>query len=140
MGIGTPQKPPSLREGVKWDAASKCDLLLFTLDKSDEDFAPSVRYNDYAISPELFHWESQSTTSEASATGQRYINHRERGTHILLFARETKKALGGRSLPYMFLGPASYVDHRGERPIAITWKLEHPLPADFYSHAKIAAG
>jgi hypothetical protein len=40
----------------------------------------------------------------------------------------------------MFLGPASYVDHRGERPIAITWKLDHPLPADFYAHAKIAAG
>lgn len=140
MGIGTPEKPPSLREGVKWDDASKCDLFMVTLDKSDEDFAPSVRYNDYAISPDLFHWESQSTTSEASATGQRYIHHRERGTHILLFARETKKAIGGRSLPYMFLGPASYVDHRGERPIAITWKLDHPLPADFYSHAKIAAG
>jgi len=140
MGIGTPEKPPSLREGVKWDEGSKCDIFLFTLDKSDEDFAPSVRYNDYAISPDLFHWESQSTTSEASATGQRYIHHRERGTHILLFARETKKTIGGRSLPYMFLGPASYVDHRGERPIAITWKLDHPLPADFYTHAKIAAG
>ena len=69
MGLGTPEKPPSLREGVKWVPDENADLFLFTLRKSDADFSPTTRYNDYAISPELFHWESQSTTSEASPTG-----------------------------------------------------------------------
>ena len=27
--------------------------------------------------------------------------------------------------PYMFLGPANYVSHTGDRPIAITWQLEN---------------
>jgi hypothetical protein len=40
----------------------------------------------------------------------------------------------------MFLGPATYVDHHGERPIAFTWKLDYSIPGDFYAHAKIAAG
>jgi hypothetical protein len=32
----------------------------------------------------------------------------------------------------MFLGPATYVSHVGERPMAITWKLRHPLPGDVF--------
>ena len=45
-------------------------------------------YQDYPISPTLFHWESQSPTSVASKTGQRYAN----GTsHVLLFVREEQK-------------------------------------------------
>ncbi len=30
------------------------------------------------------------------------------------------------------LGPASYVRHEGDRPIAITWRLRRALPADLY--------
>jgi hypothetical protein len=55
------------------------DLLFITLNKSEAPFSPSTRYNDYAISTQEFHWESQSLTREASATGQRYIHHRARG-------------------------------------------------------------
>ena len=68
MGLGTSAKPPTLREGVKRVPDENADIFLFTLRKSDADFSPTTRYNDYAISPELFHWESQSTTSEASPT------------------------------------------------------------------------
>ena len=140
MGLGTPAKPPTLREGVRWDKASGADLFFVTLDKSERDFSPSTRYNDYAISPELFPWESQSFTPESSPTGQRYMHHRQRGSHVLLFVRETKKAVGGVAKPYLFLGPATYVSHRGERPMAITWKLRDPIPGDFYQRAKVAAG
>ncbi|WP_353587217.1 DUF3427 domain-containing protein [Mycobacterium sp. URHD0025] len=69
-------------------------------------------YRDFALSPELCHWESQSTTSAASPTGQRYIHHSERGSHILLFVRETKTNAFGAA-PYIFLGPADYVAHEG---------------------------
>ena len=50
-----------------------------TLEKSEREYSPSTLYKDYAISPALFHWESQSTTTEPSKTGQRYIHHRNRG-------------------------------------------------------------
>jgi hypothetical protein len=42
--------------------------------------------------------------------------------------------------PYMFLGPANYVSHTGDRPIAITWQLKHPMPLDVFTAARVAAG
>ena len=33
---------------------------------------------------------------------------------------------------FWFLGPASYRGHVGERPMAITWELDHPLSGDLY--------
>jgi len=97
-------------------------------------------YKDYAISPALFHWESQSITSQASPTGQRYINHRERGTNILLFVCGKQGRAGNRTAPYIFLGPADYVSHEKERPIAFVWRLRRPMPADFFKEVKVAAG
>jgi hypothetical protein len=47
---------------------------------------------------------------------------------------------GARTLPYTFLGPARYVSHSGEKPIAIVWELARPIPADLYAEAKLAAG
>lgn len=85
-------------------------------------------YLDYAISDELFHWQSQSTTSVESPTGQRYLNHRKTGNTILLFVRENKSS-NGQSTPYCFLGSAEYVCHNGSRPINIEWKLKYKMPA-----------
>jgi hypothetical protein len=39
--------------------------------------------------------ESQSTTSSDSPTGQRYVNHRDGGTHVLLFTRATNRSAMG---------------------------------------------
>lgn len=41
-------------------------------------------YEDYSIDENLFHWQSQSTVSPESNTGQRYINHRKTGDRALL--------------------------------------------------------
>ena len=85
--------------------------------------------------PRLIHWESQSTTTERSPSGQRYIHHASRGSHVLLFVRETP---GHRA--YTFLGTAQYVSHSGERPMAITWRLDDPLPEAVYAMSRVAAG
>jgi hypothetical protein len=45
----------------------------------------------------------------------------------------------GSGAPYLFLGEADYVEHRGERPIAITWRLRAPLPASVFESAKVVA-
>ena len=89
-------------------------------------------YRDYAISSELFHWKSQSQTSEASPTGQRYINHQANGSRVALFVRNAKKDSAGRTAPYLCAGLVNYVRHEGERPMAITWELEHALPAQAF--------
>lgn len=135
----TLEKPDRIREGTLWNEETKSDLFFVTLEKTEKDYSPTTLYKDYAISPELFHWESQSITSQASPTGQRYINHRERGTNILLFVRQNGK-VGNRTVPYMFLGLADYVSHEKERPIAFVWRLRRPMPADFFKEVKVAAG
>jgi len=125
------------REGTYRDKATGSDLFFVTLEKSERDYSPSTLYKDYAISPNQFHWESQSTTTQESPTGQRYIRHRQLGGHILLFVRPRKKQ-DGLTVPYTFLGPADYVSHKDERPIQFVWQLRRPMPADFFRQAKVA--
>ena len=119
---------PSHREGVRYFPHLKTDIFLITLNKSEKDYSPSTMYEDYAINDTLFHWQSQSTTSETSPTGQRYINHRKTENLILLFVRENKREQG-MSAPYYFLGTANYLTHSGSRPMNITWELDIPIPS-----------
>jgi len=128
VGLLTVDNQISIREGVKYVRELNADLLFVTLNKTKTDYSPTTMYEDYAISEELFHWQSQSTTSETSPTGCRYIQHRERGNQILLFVREHKK-INGLACPYNFLGPVDYVEHSGSRPMSIIWKLQNPMPA-----------
>ena len=114
-----PRNPNSMREGVWYSREKNIDVLLITLKKSEADYSPTTMYRDYPISPTLFHWESQSTTSLASETGQRYVSG---SSTVLLFAREEPKDEVGTSA-YLFLGEGHHVSHEGERPIAITWEL-----------------
>ena len=114
------------QSGVFYVEQLPTDLFTITLDKTSGEFSPTTRYRDYAISREIFHWESQSATRASSDTGRRYQEHAQRGSHVLLFAQETKDRA------YYFLGPATYVRHASEQPMAITWKLEHRLPGDLY--------
>lgn len=133
------RKPNSFREGVLFAPEANSDAFLVTLHKSEADYSPTTMYQDYAISPDLFHWESQSSTTVASKTGQRYLSHRTQGTHVLLFARPEKVTELGSGAPYLFLGEADYVEHRGERPIAITWRFRSPMPASVFEAAKVVA-
>lgn len=68
------------------------------------------------------------------------MDQRRDGTHVLLFARETKNSEHGAAGAFLCLGEAGYVSHRGERPIAITWRLRTPLPGAFYTTAAVVAG
>lgn len=128
-----------IREGVRHLPLFNADIFFITLEKSEEHYSPQTMYRDYAISQTLFHWESQWNTTEKSATGQRYIHHAKHNSQIFLFVRNKKK-IGTVSQPYTFLGPAQYVRHEGERPMAITWKLDYPMPIDIFFNAKVVAG
>lgn len=130
------RKPSYFQEGVLHTriAGRSVDALLVTLQKSEADYSPSTLYRDYPISPTLFHWESQSTTSAASPTGRRY---QDGSSTVLLFVRAVRQGDLGTE-PYTFLGPATYVSHVGDRPMAITWRLTHPMPSDLYTAAAVA--
>jgi hypothetical protein len=119
---------PSQREGVLHLKDRKMDVFFVTLQKSEDEYSPTTMYEDYLISQDQFHWQSQSNTSEQSPTGQRYVHHRDKGYTPLLFVRETKNLPSGLSAPYHFLGPCRYLSHTGSRPISIVWKLEYSVP------------
>jgi superfamily II DNA or RNA helicase/HKD family nuclease len=131
----------NFREGVKWLPDEQADVFFVTLNKTERHYSPTTMYEDRAITPELFQWESQSTTSAASGTGQRYINHARRGSTVHLFVRETKEADGALGVPaYLYAGPMTYVRHTNDRPMRIVWQLATPLPADIFHAARVAAG
>ncbi|TDQ61167.1 superfamily II DNA or RNA helicase [Actinomycetospora succinea] len=130
------RKPHGQAGGVVYSEATNVDALLVTLRKEDRDFAPSTRYRDYPISADLFHWESQNSTTVDSAPGQRYTQGTSR---VLLFVRVTREDELG-SAPYLCLGEVFHVQHQGERPISITWRLNRPMPQDLLSQGSVEAG
>jgi hypothetical protein len=95
-------------------------------------------YRDYAINRELFHWESQSTQTPQQPRVRRWIEHQQRGSDVLLFVRDRKRSELGTQ-PFTFLGPVSYVDHRGERPVSFTWRLPVPMPEELFEIARSVA-
>lgn len=131
--------PAHMREGVAWSEATQCDALLVTLRKSEKEFSPQTMYRDYALTPELFHWESQNSTSERSPVGLRYQSHARNGSHVLLFTREAKSTDANHPEPYVFHGTAKYVEHRGDKPMAVTWRLDEPMPEELFRRAAVAA-
>ena len=128
FGVGDGARVTPWQTGVRWLPEQGTDLLAFTLDKASGTFSPTTRYRDYAISRELIHWESQGVVRAESDTGVRYQEHARRGSRIMLFAR-----LRQDERSFWFLGPATYVEHRGEKPMGITWRLEYPLPGDLFA-------
>lgn len=125
---------PAFREGVKNFKDKKLDAFFITLNKSEKDFSPSTLYEDYAINEKLFHWQSQSTTTVESMTGQRYINHKKLDSRVVLFVRESQKKQGITS-PYVYLGQCEYKSHTGSKPISIVWELEEEIPANMINKA-----
>jgi hypothetical protein len=139
LGHSSMKSRSSHREGPLRHEPTNTDWFFVTLEKSERYYSPSTRYRDYAVSPELFHWESQSRTREESPTGQRYIHHAARGSHVMLFVRRTNK-IAGDTVPFTFLGPMTYVSHLREQPMSIMWRLHKPMPLDVFRIARVAAG
>lgn len=125
----------SLQQGVHYVRSHDVDVFMVTLEKSEKHFSPTTMYRDYAISVQEFHWESQSKTSLASATGQRYVSG---SCRPIIFARERRESEAGTAGAFLCLGRASYVRHEGENPIALVWRLDREMPADFFEVARVA--
>lgn len=139
LGLGSFESPTARgkREGVLHIPERKLDVFFADINKSEADFSPSTMYEDYALTERLFHWQSQSLTSDTSTVGRRYIEHAAQGYTPLLFIRDRKKLANGLTAPYFFAGPLRYRKHEGSKPMSITWELaEMPLPAKVLSWAR----
>jgi len=133
VGYQTPTARPLSDSGCLPLADEKIELLFVTLDKS-EGFQERVQYKDYAISPELFHWQTQNRAGPNNNSGRRYTECSTNGWKFQLFVREDRDAA------YCALGPVSLVSHEGDRPISITWRLEQPLTAELFRKFSVLRG
>ncbi|WP_416397146.1 DUF3427 domain-containing protein [Allohahella sp. A8] len=129
LGLASVDSTGPIGTGVVHAKDLKCYAHLITFQKDDRHFSPTTRYRDYPISGTELHWESKSTITRASPTGQNYLNFHDRGYTILFFARVTQQVEQQRA-PFQFLGPASHlISAEGDRPIAMVWKMKYPMPA-----------
>jgi superfamily II DNA or RNA helicase/HKD family nuclease len=116
--------------GVSYLADIELDLLFINLIKEESKFSISTRYHDYALTPEIFCWDSQNSASQDSGDGARYINQKESRHDVLLAMRE--KSNGGS---FKLLGLADFVSASGNKPIKIQWKLRAPLDTETFAEA-----
>ncbi|MBT7314279.1 MAG: DUF3427 domain-containing protein, partial [Thiotrichales bacterium] len=141
FGVHTFEKKYSSREGVLFIKEINTELLFVTLNKSDNRFSPTTRYHDYAISENLFHWQSQNSARPDKGKGLSYVSHKTIEKTIILFVREQSNDEYGRAMGFVNLGVVGLQGNYGSQPMNITWKLENPLPSFLWKEAaKLAAG
>jgi superfamily II DNA or RNA helicase/HKD family nuclease len=136
LGLSSVEKSGSAGVGVFHKKELKVYAHLVTFRKVEQDFSPTTLYKDYPISRKQLHWESQSTATQTTTTGQNYIHFKERGYTILFFTR-VEKQIEGEAAPFIYLGPAfDLISYEGGRPISMVWELEHPMPAALFEEAR----
>ena len=129
----TATKRPFFNTGVLRLSGRKVELMFVTLDKRS-GFHETIAYHDYAISHELFHWESQNSAAPSTNMGKQYIQsigETPNGWTFQLFVRTDQDSA------YLACGPATFQSSHGERPMSITWKLDVPLPASAFSQFSV---
>jgi hypothetical protein len=141
FGESTFKKKSSNREGIVNLEKKNTELLLVTLEKTEENYSPTTMYNDYAISEKIFHWQSQNSAKPESGKGLAYISHQEDNKSVLLFVREKNADEFGNTISYVFLGLVNYIEHYGTKPMSIKWELKEPIPPYLWKDsAKMAVG
>lgn len=133
FGWFTPKRRPPSQTGVLALTSRQTELLFVTLDKSS-GFHDRIAYRDHAISPELFHWQSQNSASPSTVAGRRYVESAANGWTFQLFVRSRTVDA------YYALGSATIERWEGEKPMSIVWKLTQPLPPRLFEEFSVLRG
>ena len=121
------RKSKGHQTGVAYLADLDLDFFFVNLIKEESKFSVSTRYHDYALTPEIFCWDSQNSATLEHGDGARYAAQGETKHDVLLAMRE--KSNGGS---FKLLGLADIESASGSRPIKIRWKLRTPLDAETF--------
>ena len=122
--------------GTQYNTERKFAMVFVTINKSDKEYSPSTRYEDYAISPNQFHWQSMNSVRIDSEEGQRIIQQPTNGWKYILFVRDSKKDEYGNTNGYYCLGLIDYNSSIGERPMNVVWDMQHSIPGFILETAK----
>ena len=133
VGFLTAEKRPLFNTGVLRLKDRKVELMFVTLDKRS-GFHESIAYHDYAVSPDIFHWQSQNSAAPTTGIGKQYLGSigvQPNGWQFQLFVRSDPDSA------YLACGQVVFEESRGARPMNITWRLKIPLPAAAFSHFSV---
>jgi hypothetical protein len=120
-----------------WRTIPQSGVMLVTLEKHADSFTERTRYRDYAISPTVFHWQSQSTARPDRGDGQRIVQAKDGiGTMWLFVRRATEDEFGTE--PYAFMGAFKPTSIEGARPMSVTGDLANAMPAEWFEVASRA--
>ena len=86
IGTSTLQKKSSAREGVERNKLMNVEAMFVDIIKNREE-GSTTDYDDKALSPYLFQWDTQNRVKPESNEGQAYIHQTQT---MLLFVREQK--------------------------------------------------
>lgn len=141
FGFSTFEQRSSIREGIAFSEEKNTELLFVTLNKSEKNFSPTTLYEDFAISENLFHWQSQNSARPDKGRGLSYTEHQENDKRILLFIREKNEDEFGITMGFVFIGEGNISEHYGSKPMSINWELNKPMPPYLWKEAaKMAVG
>lgn len=122
--------------GTQYNMERKFAMVFVTLNKSDKDYSPSTLYEDYAISPEQFHWQSMNKVRHDSEEGLRITGQNNNGWKYLLFVRDAKQDEYGNTNAYYCLGFMDYYSSHGECPMNVVWTMRNSIPGFILEAAK----
>src|SRR5690554_3816900 len=117
--FGAEFNPGNWQSGHVFLADANAHVLLVTLNKQGK--AENHRYVDHWIDENLFHWQSQRSTTPESKRGRELINHAELGLTIHLFVRGNK-LLNKKAAPFTYYGTMGYQSHEGSSPMSVILK------------------
>ena len=140
IGTSTLQKKSSAREGVERNKLMNVEAMFVDIIKNREE-GSTTDYDDKALSPYLFQWDTQNRVKPESNEGQAYIHQTQT---MLLFVREQKNFVEdkNRTLGFVYLGRVTLSDwtykNLGTRmQMQIRWNMVEPIPGSVMHFARM---
>ena len=140
IGTSTLARKSSAREGVERNKNLHVEAMFVDIIKNREE-GSTTDYDDKALSPYLFQWDTQNRVRPESKEGQAYINQTQT---MLLFVREQKNFVEdkSRTLGYVYLGRVTlssweYKNLGTRMQMQIRWNMVEPIPGSVMHFARI---
>ncbi len=140
IGTSTLERKSSSREGVERNRALQVEAMFVDIIKNREE-GSTTDYDDKALSPYLFQWDTQNRVRPESNEGKAYINQTQT---MLLFVREQKNFAEdkSRTMGYVYLGRVTlhqweYKNLGTRKQMQIVWNMIEAIPGSVMHFARI---
>lgn len=140
IGTSTLERKSPSREGVERNKKLQLEAMFVDIIKNREE-GSTTDYDDKALSPNLFQWDTQNRVKPESNEGKAYINQTQT---MLLFVREQKNFAEdkSRTMGYAYLGRVTlhqweYKNLGTRKQMQIVWNMLEPIPGSVMHFARI---